>query len=134
MTNLMKSASSELAALIGGVAAGAFLLPPAKAYPVPKSVPRVIMANYGSKSVSLFSSMDRIASGGAMASVLGGSMETRQGGWDWGATDVVGADLSAENGVHLGHCGGSERLELKSSALGVLSGAIGGSLWFRGRR
>jgi hypothetical protein len=43
-TNLMKSASSELDALRGGVA-GVFALPPAKAYVVPNSVASVAMAS-----------------------------------------------------------------------------------------
>ena len=45
----MKSASSELDALIGGVA-GAFLLPPVKAALVPNSVPRVSMASFARAS------------------------------------------------------------------------------------
>lgn len=121
---LMKSASSGLEALIGGVA-GVFLLPPVKAYAVPNNVPRTPIASCSTgKSATAGQWVAR-----RELSELNGDWESAQS--ELRATDVMGPNLGAENVVLLDHCGGRPG-QAWPCVLGVLFGAIGGREVCRG--
>lgn len=112
----MKSASSELEALIGGVA-GLGLLPPIAAYEPTNNVPRTPIASCNMGSVSHCTSM---GPGGELSGHLG---RAERGG-SIGETDVVRADVGAEESVGLNHCGVESGIELGEVVVGVLWGVI----------
>jgi hypothetical protein len=111
----MKSASSELEALIGGVA-GLGLLPPIAAYEPTNNVLRTPIASCNIRNVSYCTSM------GPGRGHVGAS---RRAGAQFGETDVVRADVGAEESVGLNHFGVESGIELGEAVVGVLSGVIG---------
>ena len=112
----MKSASSELEALIGGVA-GLGLLPPIAAYEPTNNVPRTPIASCNIRHVSHCTSM---GPGGSGRSFSGERKEALQ----LGETDIVRADVGAEESVGLNHFGVESGIELGGVVVGVLAGVI----------
>ena len=96
---MMKSASSELEALIAGVAGVLVLPPPSMAKEPPNNVPRTPIASCNTQSVSQCCPAPKNRSSSA------GSGDFGRGGGEAsiGATDVVRGNLRAEDVVLLDH-------------------------------
>lgn len=110
---LMKSASSLLDALMGGVWFAALLPPPRASLLPPKRAPRTPMASCNAPQLVPTSSIgfgDELGEAAARPEEIGG------GG---GGTDVVGADSGAENVVVLNHLGCGIEAGLRDGSVGM---------------